>query len=149
METLEEAKQLLRDNWKAGVECPCCSQNVKQYSRPLHTTMALTLIRLNNLGEGYHHVKKIVKGISDTGTNDFSKLRYWGLIVEQKNDTEKRTSGSWAITHKGRQFVNGELAIQKNVLLYNKKSYGLEGEPVTIMEVLGNKFDYQELMGLK
>lgn len=28
-ETLEEAKQFLRENWEEGADCPCCTQKVK------------------------------------------------------------------------------------------------------------------------
>lgn len=149
-ETLEEAKQFLRDNWTKGVTCPCCTQFVKLYKRPAHATMALTLIRMyhsDNKNKGaWFNVKQLVKGISDTGTNDFSKFRHWGLVEEAPNDTDKKTSGFWRITDEGRKFVEGKTTITKNILLFNKKSYGFMGPKIAIKEVLGEKFNYEELM---
>lgn len=43
--TIEEAKQLLKDNWEKGIECPCCTQFVKLYKRPLYSAQAYSLIR--------------------------------------------------------------------------------------------------------
>lgn len=150
---LIEVKKHLRNNWEKGTDCPACGQLVRRYSRPMHSTMAATLIRLHALNAqkaGYYHVKDIVKGISDTGTNDFSKLRYWDFIVEMpkdKDDTKKRTSGYWRITDKGTDFVMNRLTVQSHVLLFNKHLLGFEGNQINIKEALGEKFNYTELMG--
>jgi len=36
--TILEAKQLLKDNFAQGIECPCCGQFVKRYKRKLNST---------------------------------------------------------------------------------------------------------------
>lgn len=150
--TVDEAKAYLRINFEKGATCPCCGQLVKRYSRPFHATMALTLIRLYQLcskENDYYHVKQIVRGISDTGTNDFSKLRYYGLVIEKPkdaNDTKTRTSGFWTITDKGRDFVEGRISVPQRLVLYNKKSLGFEGKEIFIKQALGEKFDYDQLM---
>ncbi len=154
MQNLEEIKSFLRENMAKGVHCPACEQFVKVYRRPMHATMALTLIRLYHLDRldvfipRYHHVKEIVKGISDTGTNDFSKLRYWGLIEEEPKGSSlnKKSSGMWKITTDGINFVRGSIEVPSRVIILNKRFLGFTGEPVTIQKVLGERFNYHDLM---
>ena len=144
--TIQEAKDYLRDNCKAGVKCPCCKQNVKLYRRKLHKTMALSLISLYKLGSGYQPINMIMRGISENGPGDFSKLKYWGMIEQKPNDTEYRSSGFWRITEKGKSFVYGDLQVQETALVYNGRCLGFEGEMLDIKKALGNKFSYNELM---
>lgn len=107
--------------------------------------MARLLIKLMHMPAGYHHVTEI--STANTGSQDFSKLRYWGLISEKPNDkTDKRTSGLWMITDKGRSFARNEIKVQKRVLIYNGKMQGFSEDHTDIIEALGDKFDYQELM---
>lgn len=151
METLIEAKQHLRDNWEKGTDCPACGQHVKRYSRPMHYSMAAMLIRLYRLDQsepGYHHAGAIAKGISSTGTNDFSKLKHWGLIEQMPKDPKqnKHTSGYWQITQRGKQFVAHGSTEHARVLIFNKKFLGVTGEQITIQQALGGKFDYNKLM---
>ena len=115
-QTIQEAKDFLKANYEKGVECPCCKQHVQLYKRKFNSTMARMLIRLFVLSKekniAFHHVKDIARGISDTGTNDFSKLVYWGLIQEQgkeAGDKAHHTSGYWRITDKGRDFIAHKL----------------------------------------
>ncbi len=147
METIKEAKEHLRENYQDGTTCPCCNQYVRLYKRKLNSVMARCLIKLNNLGEGHHHVKDIVKGISDTGTNDFSKLKHWNFITEQINvDTKKKHSGMWRITTSGQAFANYETVAAEYVLIYNGLKQGTSESRTDIIKSLGKKFDYQELM---
>ena len=150
--TIGEAKTVLRENWEKGVECPCCTQLVKLYSRKLYSVMAVMLIKLYKYDKQhpseYVHVSELMwKG--QTANYDFSKLRYWGLIAEKTKDADanKRTSGYWAITDKGRDFVEGRRSISKYVQLFDSKKFGYTGEQVTIKDALGDDFDYRELMG--
>jgi hypothetical protein len=149
METIIEAKQYLRDNFEQGVKCPCCKQNVKLYNRKLHTVMALMLVKLYKLDQienGYHHISNYM--VTKSGTNDFSKLRYWGLVTEKSADdsTIGRTSGYWAITHKGKEFVRGNITVPSHVQLFDGKKYGESDKYITISDALGSKFDYREMM---
>lgn len=153
IQTIEEARAFLfeLENWKKGNHCPCCDQLVKLYSRKINMVMAKTLISLYKISfdnEDYHHVSDFM--VHNVGTNDFSKLRYWGLIVEQEKDetdTHKRTSGFWAITKKGRSFVRGEVLVPMYADTFNMESKRLSGEFVSIRQALGVRFDYAELMG--
>ena len=145
--TIKEVKKYLHDNFETGAKCPCCGQFVRLYSRRLYISAMLRLIELYKLGGGYHHMNEINKKITETAGGDFAKLRFWGLIIEKpKDNEEKRTSGYWAITEKGKQFVRGEISLQERIKLYNQKCYGFEGDFIMIGDVLGTKFNYQELM---
>lgn len=146
LSTIFEGKKHLRDHYEQGVECPCCGQFVKLYKRPIHVTMALALINLYKLGDGYHHMLTITQDLGLTGSGDFAKLRFWGFIDEQPNETDKRTSGFWAITDKGKLFARNLLKVPSSVLLYNNTFQGFEGDHISIVDALKNKFDYQTLI---
>ncbi len=149
-DTLKAAKQHLRNNWNSGTDCPCCGQIVKLYRRKFNTIMARGLISLYHLCRGnqnYHHVSDIMTKISPTGSSDFSKLRYYKLIEEEKNeDPAKKTSGNWKITEMGIKFVHKQVAAPMYLLIYNTKLQGIDGDLIQIDEALGKKFHYQELM---
>lgn len=143
--TVEEAKQELRDNWENGANCECCGQFVKLYRRKLSSSMARTLINMYNAKADFNWVhRNNFKAVS----NDYSYLRYWGLIQEKKLEynSEKKNSGYWGITNKGREFVKGNSRVPSHIRLFNQKFYGFEGKEVTITDCLGSKFNYNELM---
>jgi tRNA(His) 5'-end guanylyltransferase len=147
MQTIQEAKIYLRENFDKGVNCPCCGQFVKLYKRKLNSVMARCLIKMTSLQNGYNHVREIVKGISDTGTNDFSKLKYWGLIEEMNNDDlDKKTSGYWRLTKQGLLFAKNQINVPKYAEIYNTKLIGFSAEQTNIIDSLGTKFNYNELM---
>lgn len=157
--SLVEAKKYLEENILAGTPCPCCFQYVKMYRRKITTVMARTLIRLVVLNrdkpdQEYFHVRDIVKGISSTGTNDFSKLLHWKLIKPKPQEKEEdeeirgRTNGMWKITEKGILFAMNNMELAKYVFIYNKKVYGFSNEKINIVTALTQKFDYDELMRL-
>lgn len=149
---LSDAIEFVENNKSVGCICPCCNQIVKVYKRALNSVMSRCLIRLYIIDKGeneYHHVKKIVSGISDTGTNDFSKLKYYGFIEEKpkdNNDTKTRTSGFWKITDKGRLFVEMKSSAKSHIYLCDAELLGFSDKTVDIQETLGVKFNYHELM---
>lgn len=149
--TLHEAKKELRENWEQGVECPCCTQYVKLYHRKLNTGITLFLIGLYKLcgpTENYFHAKQVLEKIGGfTTSRDYAILEHWGLIKAKPNeeDPSKRTSGYWALTEKGFDFVIGAKPVMSHVKLFNNKFYGFTGKMISVREALGNKFDYEEL----
>lgn len=151
--TLADSQQWLQERLEKGQTCPCCKQFAKIYKRPINGVSAYSLIRLYwecHYTDDYVHIAKITPPHM-AGGGDFAKLVYWDLVEEMPKGegvTEKRTSGFWKITEKGRQFVDGEITVPSHVRLYDGKSLGLVGGQVGIKEVLGNKFDYAELMGM-
>lgn len=144
--TLEEAKQILRDNWVEGIDCLCCGQMVKKYSRKLTSSMARGLISLYKQSsdqEKYIHISKI----ASVNGGEFAQLKRWGLINDAENpDTTKRVSGLWMITDKGRFFVENEISVPMYCETYNGKTLSFSDETTNIERALGNRFDYTELM---
>lgn len=148
METISEAKTYINNNIKEGSRCPCCNKFVKLYRRRMNGSSVSALIKLNNLHRmngynKYFHSSKEYLNFA----GDFAKLAHWDLIEAMPNDDkDKSHSGYWKITEKGIAFVNGSITVPSHILLYNAKCYGVEGDEVSIKDILGTKFSYEELM---
>jgi hypothetical protein len=138
------------------VGCMCCGQTCRIYKRTISATMARQMITIHKaskpsfLGKGgWVNVREF----NMPGTSgDYGKLRFWGLLTPMDKRTAKKNSaGMWKLTEDGREFVTGDLSVAKYAYVYNDKLYELSGESfegpwVTIHDVLGEKFDYEELM---
>jgi hypothetical protein len=148
MITIEEGKEFLRQKGEEGVDCPCCGRFYMEYHRPMHRAMAICLVnlfKLNKAKPDYYHITEIFKG----HPGDFSKLAYWGLIEEKPknpNMKSKRTSGFWRITPEGEEFVLSKLKVPRKIILRTNQLVGLEGEEVNIRQVLGDEFNYEEVL---
>ena len=149
METINEAKEYLEKNFAKGVFCPCCNQFVKLYKRKLNSGMAITLIRMYKHNPyGWINVKDYLRENSFRNNHDWTLLGHWGLIEENNKppDNGGKTLGEWRITPKGREFVLNHIKVPKRVMMYNNSIYGFEGGQISIIEALGSKFNYHELM---
>jgi len=146
VETIDEARAVLRANIDKGMKCPCCTQMVKMYRRPMSAGMAVALIAIHRAAPAGAWVD--VKTIDVRG-GDYAKLRYWGLLemYPQTPDQATRHAGLWRVTDKGRLFVTGALSVPKYARVFDERPKGLVGSPVDIKQALGTKFNYQELMG--
>jgi hypothetical protein len=72
---------------------------------------------------------------------------YWGLLEEERTKRgDGGRSGYWRVTDKGSSFVMNELSVPKYCVLYDGRPLRYEGEMVGIVESLGTKFNYRELM---
>ena len=154
--TLEDAKEWLRKHFADGASCPCCDQYVKLYKRKLNSSMAYALLMIykffENNSDEWLHVPSYLSRINSTATvrgGDWSKLRHWGLIEAQKavRDDGSERVGHYRITELGKQFVRSQARVRKHVYLYNQRPIKRpDDETVSIVEALGEKFDYTELM---
>ena len=146
METLEEAREWLREHVKDGAECPCCTQFAKVYRRKIYSRMARLLILAWR--EAETHWFYLPTTLKDN-SGDFAKLRYWGLVEEQDGEREDGSKhvGWWRITEKGEAYVKGELAVPKYARIYNGRCLGLVvDETADIRDALGKHFSYSDLM---
>lgn len=147
--SLREAQDQLRERLVEGdaVACPCCSQTAKIYKRTIFSTMArhaITLYRTPSNDNGWLHLP------SALGSNDGSaaKLAYWGLLEEHDGKREDGgRPGLWRLTDLGKEFVIGRLTVPKYAHTFNGRVLKLDGPPVGIWDCLGDKFNYNELMG--
>lgn len=150
--TLEEAHTFLRENFDKGENCPCCGQFVKLYKRKLNSGMAITLIRVYKAhGLSWVNVKDFLRENKHKNTHDWTLLRHWGLIREASHDPldeTKKSSGVWKITVAGERFVKNEVKTLSHIKHYNGNASGFTGEEITIVEALGRKFNYPELMAI-
>jgi len=155
METITEAKDFLNENYKDGCICPCCNQTVKLYKRKLNSGMAKALIIMLKLHKnnpnknGFKMNMEIAKMKIPSSNIEYSKLKYWGLVQELKDEDATpgaKTSGVWKLTQKGKDFTLGKITVPTHVNIYNKIKYGYSEEHTNIIKALGNHFDYNELM---
>jgi hypothetical protein len=149
LQTLKEAKEWLRTKAEKGERCPCCTQLVKVYERKIYSTMAASLVYFYShfSHDEFHHYSKWNAKFHKGGGGDFSKLQYWGLVEEMpiKEKEDKRTSGYWRITNKGKSFVIGAITVPSHVRIYDGRLLGFKGKEVSIKECLGTRFSYAEL----
>jgi len=149
---LSVVKKHLKDNFNEGTECPACSQYVKLYPRKLTSAMAYGLILLvNSEKTEYFHVEDFLKEEECPSSirGDIAKLRHFGLLdklVVKREDGSTR-AGYYKVTDKAREFVDNKATVPKSVNLFNNQVYGYDDEQITIEDALGNKFNYNELMG--
>jgi hypothetical protein len=114
------------------------------YRRKLNSRMARAAIRIYRSHgiDGWVHLPSVAGDGCEGG-----KLRYWGLLIEEPELREDGgRSGWWRLTSPGLQFVRREMRVPKYARIYDSRCLGLVGEPVDIVDCLGEKFDYRELM---
>lgn len=136
-----------------GQDCPTCGRFLKIYHRRLSRSMARSLIRLyrltvsSQIHQQYFHVKQFDK---EKARGEFGVLQSWGLVEEApNNDRFKKTSGMWAITAFGVDFVLLRENVPQYVILkWGSGHLGFSGPMVNLKDCLehGNHFKYDELM---
>lgn len=145
--TVTSAKNWLRAHAERGAICPCCKQYVKIYRRALGTQMARWLIWLVRSWE-HTPMHWIDVKESPVRGGDYAKLLHWGL-VEQKQpsrDSDTKDTGLWRPTHLGIDFVMRRTRVPSHVYIYNNNRLKFEAHTVDIVEALGKRFSYKELM---
>jgi len=133
-----------------GYTCECCGQYVRTYKRTFNSNMALALLTLyNHENKGFVHLEKLLQKKDLPRCGDASYLRHYGLIepfLGDRKDGSKR-NGHYKITGRGLLFCEKGLTVPKHFLIFNNKLKGFEGEEIDISQALGNKFNYNALMG--
>ena len=151
--SLKDAKEHLKNNWKDGTTCPCCSQVVKLYETKINFHMAKVLIqmvKLTEIGKEYIHVMEETK----TQNGTYARLRFWGLIEPMGEDAMtkigiKKSSGYWRVTPLGAEFAINKIKIIESKFIYNNNVYAnkdYKPKFISIKDALNNKFNYSELM---
>lgn len=101
-------------------------------------------------GDRWVHLRELPSLQARAGGGDFQKLRHWGLIegmpkATDANDTNPR-SGFWRATPDGVDFVRGGVWVPAYKLMFNADVYEDSDEKITIVEAIGTRFDYDEIM---
>jgi len=163
-EEILRVQRFFADNLEAGTDCPCCTRHAKRQYRPLGCGPARWLIEivyLSDDGQAIHtgEIIKALKGNNVSGSDATSVLPLYGMIEPAKDPKEgvnppppskarsKRTSGFWRPTKLGRAFALGKIKVPAKVVTCLGVPEAFEGDPVSIQDALGKKFNYDEIMG--
>jgi hypothetical protein len=162
--SLAEARKKTLAAAEQGIECPCCGQFVKLYRRKFNCAMARVLLSI------YRWTEKKLAETSDFGAewlhvpghllkhklprSDEAKMTLWGLLESMQGERQdgSRRNGYYRITDLGKRFARNEVRLPKYVWIYNQRPFGFSdgkvrpNETISIIEALGESFDYRELM---
>lgn len=95
------------------------------------------------------HKPTVLRGVG-AAARDESISRYWSLTEEEtsvRRDDGGR-AGYWRITGLGERFVLAAVRVPKYAHIYDGSCLRLSGDPVSIVDCLGDRFNYRELMGM-
>ena len=139
---------LFTENKRTGYTCSCCGQFVKLYSRHFNSGMAIALLTLyKHRDKGFVHLEDLMAANGFKRCGDASYLRHYMLIepyVAKRNDGSNR-NGHYRITGLGIMFAENKIKVQERFLTFNNKCEGFEGKEISIIEALGEKYNYQEM----
>lgn len=146
-DTLKEARELVQRGRESGIECPCCGQFYKVYRRKFNSGMARILIWLVKVYKGEWVDVAGTAPVFVRRSNEVSRLVKWGMAVEKfQVPDEKRNSGFYMPTELGVAFAQRKMKVSSHMVVCNNVVEGFDGEEVDIVDVLGRKFNYAELM---
>lgn len=135
--TLTEARRWFHSTVRDGTICPCCDQYCQIYKRTMFSTMARDLIRMLKKGADKEYIR--TSRIDNSG--NIGKMRHLGLI------TMGDTRGYWKITETGMMFLQRRHRVPKWFYTWNQECVGYDdSKTIDIIDALGKKFDYDELM---
>jgi len=127
-----------------GDHCPVCQQHFKVYRRKINSGMARSLISMYRAGKTeFIHIPTTIGSRS----REEGKLRYWGLVEEETAlRPDGGRAGYWRVTEMGELFVLGKVKVPMYAEVYDGERLSLSGDMVGIIDALGQKFHYGELM---
>lgn len=132
-----------------GAICPCCARFDKVYGRLIHLSIIKNLVSLyrhaHRCRQPWHHYAEwMSKGAYNP---DVAILRHIGVINRAPIDwhPSKKSSGMYALTQRGREFVEGNARLPERLHLYHDELLYVSGDEKTISE-LWPEFNYHELM---
>jgi|WetSurMetagenome_2_1015567.scaffolds.fasta_scaffold632674_1 hypothetical protein len=160
--TLAEAQDKLKSHVKGpGVICPCCHQLVRMVEKELSSTMVYVLILMyrhfqtaSDWLDMSQYLDNMVALGSEVKGGEWSKLKYWQLIVERPPEKKSvlnpkptvKTQGMYKLTDKGRDFVLGKLKAPKSLWIYNGHVIEANKKSMSIQECLGKDYKYEDIM---
>ena len=154
--TLAAARALVLAKRVDGVDCPCCDQFAKVYKRKLSSAMAEAMIVIeratrDNRARPFHMGQLLdVRSSNRTarGGGDPMRLRFHGLVdlVPGTRADESWRVGYYTVTDLGVKFALDEYRAPKYAYMYAQECLGVSDEKISVVEALGNRFSYRELM---
>jgi len=130
-------------------DCPVCGQFCKLYKRKINSQMAIFLIKLYRAGGGRRREWADVRNILQSAaggknSSDGTYLVHWGMI--ESGTREGGGAGFWRVTDAGIAFAEHLDDAPKHIYLFNNKFEGFSSERTDIVDSLGDRFNYHELM---
>jgi hypothetical protein len=129
-----------------GGKCPCCRRRVQVYKRTLNSSMAYGLITMHRIhGVEYGHAPS-TGNLAQLG-GELARLKVWGLL--QESDVVRSDGGRagwWKVTDAGVDFALNRSRQPKRAWIYSNEALRFDTNTVSIVEALGKKFNYSELM---
>jgi hypothetical protein len=159
--TLEAARaEVMEGRQRAkGIVCPCCDQLAKLYPRQICGTQVDGLAAMVAYSERYGYdwirVAKFLARLPNArrfaGGDIMFKLVYWDLLEKRvetsKNDIGTTTRKGFArVTERGRRFIREGLEVPRVAYVYNGAVVAHSKDTVTVRQIEGTTFDYDELM---
>lgn len=134
-----------------GIKCPISGRIIRRRKERLNKTQIkiLNLLRetANNridnrdwIGtpdySGWIHMPTLLRE-SKISASNWQVCEKWNLCeaLTQGDDAETKCSGYWTITRKGNLFLDGDIRINKYVILYNSSAEKFEEELVYVGEL--------------
>ena len=148
----EDLDREIQVGCERGITCSHCGQYAKMYRRKLGVGIAKFLILLHRIsaaGEhGRFYTTRNLYPRDNKAASDGVMARFWGLIeVANSTNSAGAPAGAYRLTDLGRQFVNGVYYAPRYVRVYNNEALGApEGPVIGVIESLGTKFNYLDLM---
>ena len=152
MKTLVEARQQFNNAIKdKGVNCPCCGRWGKINGYQITSTQVMGMLwMLNNFRKSeWIDIGKAHKMI--LRSKPLATLRHWELVEKKPKDLkeDKRASGLWRLTPKGRDFLRKKIALPKYAFVFNSRLVKYSKQEIDVVQALGKKFSYEEVMKTK
>jgi len=152
--SIDEAKRWLKRVVHEGARCPCCGQFARVYKRKLLPDLAAILIfiyreALQHPDQEWIHVPTLLSRdarVSRMG-GEYARASLWGLIQAKPGEAaDAESSGYYKLSDRGVAFVDCNLTVSEYVWVYNGTRIDEEGRMLTIRDILGLKYSYEELM---
>lgn len=148
--TLAQARKEYRQTIKGdGGRCPCCRRWGKINGYQITSTQVRGMIwmlkrfRRNQWVELAKAPKWVLRSKS------MATLHHWNLLENKskKDDEDKRSSGFWRLTQTGRNYLRCHITLPKYAFVFDNTLVKFSKEHVDVIQSLGKKFSYEELMG--
>lgn len=148
--TLAEARDWLEAVVKennAGAMCPCCNRFDKVYNYCLPRSAIVAIADMCQKVAAQPDIVIRFNEFANTTNRGCSKLKHLDLIYQPEKEqyTGGKTGGTWAITQKGIDFVQGIAAIPTHLIIYHDELVGVS-DSVKFIHEFWPEFNYRELM---
>jgi len=152
MKTLTQARReyaiVLKND---GGRCPCCKRwgKINGYQVTSTQTRGMIWMIKRFRKNEWIDLGRAPKWILRAKT--MSILQHWKLLERKAKgvDEDKRGSGFWRLTEKGRDFVRKKTTIPKYAFVFDNRVIKFSSQRVDVLTSLGKKFSYSELMSTR